>query len=101
MIDRDALSSRLNALESYITELHACRRYSREDYVRESAVHHLAERFLHLACECTLGTVHHVIADQRRIPRSTSSVKLTMPTTRPLSITGVRVMSKRSSNRAQ
>ena len=49
MIDRDTLSSRLSALESTIAELRAFRKYSREDYVRESAVHHLAERFLQLA----------------------------------------------------
>lgn len=64
MIDRDTLSSRLSALESYLAELHAFRRYTRQEYVRESAVHHLAERFLHLACECVLDITHHVIADQ-------------------------------------
>lgn len=64
MIDRDTLSSRLSALESYIAELRAFRRYTREDYMRESAVHHLAERFLHLACECVLDITHHVIADR-------------------------------------
>ena len=64
MIDRDTLSSRLSALESTIAELRAFRKYSRENYVRESAVHHLAERFLHLACECVLDITHHVIADR-------------------------------------
>ena len=27
-------------------------------------MHHLAERFLHLACECILDIAQHVIADQ-------------------------------------
>lgn len=64
MIDRDALSSRLSALENFIAELHEFRRYPREQYAREPALHHLAERFLHLACECVLDIAHHVIADQ-------------------------------------
>lgn len=46
MVDRHALSSRLDALESYLTELRAFRSVSREDFVREPSLHHLAERFL-------------------------------------------------------
>ena len=64
MVDRDALSSRLDALENYLTELRSFRSVSREDFVREPALHHLAERFLHLACESTLDITQHVIADQ-------------------------------------
>lgn len=37
---------------------------SREDFVREPALHHLAERFLHLACESVLDIAHHVIAER-------------------------------------
>lgn len=64
MVDRDALSSRLDALESYLAELRSFERYSREEFVREPALHHLGERFLHLACECILDIAHHVIAEQ-------------------------------------
>lgn len=64
MVDRDALSSRLDALESYLAELRSFERYSREEFVREPALHHLGERFLHLACECILDIAHHVIAQQ-------------------------------------
>lgn len=64
MVDRDALSSRLDALESYLAELRTFARYSREEFVREPALHHLAERFLHLSCECVLDIAHHIIAEQ-------------------------------------
>jgi uncharacterized protein YutE (UPF0331/DUF86 family) len=64
VVDRDALSSRLDALESYLTELRSFQSVSREDFVREPALHHLAERFLHLACESALDIAQHVIADQ-------------------------------------
>lgn len=64
MVDRDALSSRLNALEGYLAELRSFQSVRREDFVREPALHHLAERFLHLACESVLDIAQHVIADQ-------------------------------------
>jgi uncharacterized protein YutE (UPF0331/DUF86 family) len=64
VVDRDVLSSRLNALESYLAELRPFGERSREEFVRESGLHHLAERFLHLACECVLDMTQHVISDQ-------------------------------------
>lgn len=64
MVDRDALSSRLDALESYLAELRSFERYSREEFVHEPALHHLGERLLHLACECILDISHHLIAEQ-------------------------------------
>jgi uncharacterized protein YutE (UPF0331/DUF86 family) len=36
----------------------------RNRYVAEPALHHLAERLLHLACECALDIAQHVISDQ-------------------------------------
>ena len=53
MVDRDALSARLNALEGYLVELRTFQHHSREEFVRASALHHLAERI-----------AHHVIADE-------------------------------------
>lgn len=64
MVDRHALSSRLDALEGYLAELRSFQSVSREDYIREPALHHLAERYLHLACESALDIAHHVISEQ-------------------------------------
>jgi uncharacterized protein YutE (UPF0331/DUF86 family) len=66
----------LNALEGYLAELRSFRTRSRAEFVREPALHHLAERFLQLACECVLDIAHHVIADQGY--RQSSSYKDTM-----------------------
>ena len=64
MLDRDALSARLSALEGYLAELRPFSARSREEFVRDSALHHLGERLLHLACECVLDIAHHIIAEQ-------------------------------------
>jgi uncharacterized protein YutE (UPF0331/DUF86 family) len=64
VVDRDVLSSRLSALEGYLAELRPFCQRSREEFVREPALHHLAERFLHLACECVLDIAQHLISDQ-------------------------------------
>jgi uncharacterized protein YutE (UPF0331/DUF86 family) len=54
----------LDALEGYLAELRSFQSVSREDFIREPALHHLAERYLHLACESVLDIAHHVISDQ-------------------------------------
>jgi uncharacterized protein YutE (UPF0331/DUF86 family) len=51
-------------LESYLAELRSFRSVGREEFVREPAVHHLAERYLELACACVLDLAQHVIADE-------------------------------------
>lgn len=62
MVDQHVLQQRLSALEGYLVELRAFAAYPREVFLAEPHVHHLAERFLHLACECVLDTAQHVIA---------------------------------------
>ena len=64
MVDRDVLSTRLNALEGYLADLRPFAKRSRDEFVRESGLHHLAERLLHLACECVIDIAHHIIADE-------------------------------------
>lgn len=64
MVDRQKLSTRLDALDGYLVELASFQSLSREEFIQEGTVHHLAERFLHLACECVLDIAQHVIADQ-------------------------------------
>ncbi len=64
MVDQDKLSSRLSALEGYLAELRSFREVDRAEFEREPGLHHLAERFLHLACESVLDIAHHVIADE-------------------------------------
>jgi uncharacterized protein YutE (UPF0331/DUF86 family) len=64
VVDRQKLSSRLNALESYLAELRSFQAYPREQFIQQPALHHLAERYLHLACEAVLDIAQHVIADQ-------------------------------------
>ena len=51
MVDGEALSARLDALERYLVELRAFGARSKEEFVSSPAVHHLAERYLHLALE--------------------------------------------------
>lgn len=63
MVDRDALSSRLSALAGYLKELREFRGLPRERFVREAALHHLAERYLHLATECAIDIAHHLVSD--------------------------------------
>ncbi len=63
MVDQHVLMSRLSALDGYLTELKAFARWSREEFLDDPHRHHLAERFLHLACECMLDVAQHVISD--------------------------------------
>lgn len=64
MVDRDVLSARLNALETYLSELRPFQQVPEDRYVKEPGLHHLAERYLHLASEALLDIAHHVIADE-------------------------------------
>lgn len=63
MVDRDALAARLDVLLGYVSELEAFAAIDTAQFATEPATHHLAERYVHLACECVLDIAHHVIAD--------------------------------------
>jgi len=54
----------LRALASYLEKLESFRRFSREEFVKEDAVHDLAERYFHLAVESVLDIGNHLIADR-------------------------------------
>lgn len=58
-------------MEGYLTELRSFQGVSRERFIHEPALHHLAERYLHLACEAVLDIAQHVIAD-RGYPQASS-----------------------------
>jgi uncharacterized protein YutE (UPF0331/DUF86 family) len=51
-------------LRAYCARLAAFREASEEEFVREPALHDLAERYLHLAVEAALDLANHWIADR-------------------------------------
>ena len=63
MVDRHVVESRLSVLEGYRARLEAFRDVSREEFVGDQDSHLLAERLLHLSCECMLDLAQHVISD--------------------------------------
>ncbi|MDX2023453.1 MAG: DUF86 domain-containing protein [Deltaproteobacteria bacterium] len=65
MVDANILRRRLDALLQYLDRLSAFRKVSREEFRATPDVHHLAERYLHLAVEAALDIANHVIADRR------------------------------------
>jgi uncharacterized protein YutE (UPF0331/DUF86 family) len=64
MVDREIFSRRLVALRGYLDKLRAFRGTAEDEFGRTPALHDLAERYLHLAVECTLDLANHFIADQ-------------------------------------
>jgi uncharacterized protein YutE (UPF0331/DUF86 family) len=64
MVDREIFSRRLEALADYLRKLAAFREVAEAEFVEEPALHHLAERYLHLAVEATLDLGNHWIADR-------------------------------------
>ncbi len=63
MVDRHVIESRLSVLEGYRARLDAFREMTREEFVADEDSHLLAERLLHLSCECMLDLAQHVISD--------------------------------------
>jgi uncharacterized protein YutE (UPF0331/DUF86 family) len=62
MVDREIFSRRLEALRGYLDKLAAFREVGEDEFVREAALHDLAERYLHLAVEASLDLANHRIA---------------------------------------
>ena len=64
MVDREIFSRRLEALHVYLGRLKAFRGADQQEFLREPALHDLAERYLHLAVEACLDLANHWIADR-------------------------------------
>lgn len=64
MVDEEIFSRRLEALHKYLGNLKAFREVEQVEFVREPALHDLAERYLHLVVEACLDLANHWIADQ-------------------------------------
>lgn len=64
MVDREIFSRRLEALNGYLTKLKAFLDADEAEFVREPALHDLAERYLHLAVEACLDLANHWISDR-------------------------------------
>ena len=64
MVDREIFSRRLEALHDYLEKLRAFREVDEVEFVREPALHDLAERYLHLTVEACLDLANHWIADR-------------------------------------
>jgi len=64
LVDADVLRRRIDALLEYLQRLERFRSVARANFVHEPDVHHLAERYLHLAIEAALDIANHIIADQ-------------------------------------
>ena len=63
MVSPEVLRRRIETLLSHLDRLERFREVPRADFVADPDVHHLAERYLHLAMECVLDIAHHLIAD--------------------------------------
>ena len=63
MVDREALSARLSALESWVADLRQLGRTPRDEFIVTPSAHLVAERLLHLSCECVADIANHLIAD--------------------------------------
>lgn len=63
MIDAEVLRRRLDALTGYLARLERFRSVTRDAFVAEPDVHHLAERYRHLAMESVLDIANRLITD--------------------------------------
>lgn len=64
MVDPDVFARRLAKLEELLAQLRELSRAEREQFLTDRALQAQAERWLHLAAECTLDLANHLIADR-------------------------------------
>lgn len=64
MVARKVLQTRLNALENYLAKLRAFQSYSKREFLKNDALHDLAERYLHLLAECVIDIGNHLVSDR-------------------------------------
>jgi len=63
MVEADVLRRRIDALLDYLNRLEPFGAVDRTKFIAERDVHHLAERYLHLATESALDIANQLIAD--------------------------------------
>jgi uncharacterized protein YutE (UPF0331/DUF86 family) len=63
MVDAEVLRRRLDALTGYLARLERFRSVTRDGFIADPDLHHLAERYLHLAMESVLDIANHLISD--------------------------------------
>lgn len=64
LVDRDVFGRRLARLEELLRDLRQLVTGGRESFLADRGLHAQAERWLHLAAECTLDLAHHMIAER-------------------------------------
>ena len=64
MVDRSVFEKRLSKLEELLTKLRPLAELERQEFLADDVAQSLAERWLHLAMECSLDLAHHLIASE-------------------------------------
>jgi uncharacterized protein YutE (UPF0331/DUF86 family) len=64
VVDAEILRRRIDAVLEYVRRLERFRSLDRDAFAADPDVHHLAERYLHLAVEAALDIANHIIADR-------------------------------------
>lgn len=62
MIEKEVLESRLHRLSNYLRILNDLRTIQVEEFISDPKIYGSAERFLHLAIECSLDIGNHIIS---------------------------------------
>ncbi len=64
MVDREVFDRRLGKLEELLRRLRSLAQRDRQEFLSQATLRASAERWLHLAAECTLDLAHHLIAER-------------------------------------
>lgn len=64
MVDVEIFSRRLEVLDTYLTRARDLGDIAESEFTRNSAIHDLAERYLHLAAEAVIDLANHYIAER-------------------------------------